>query len=282
MTSRPYAEVIGDPIGHSKSPLIHNFWLGKLGIDAEYRAMRVTSDELGTYFEARARDDDWRGCNITMPHKIAALAHVHKHRDPSFPVEPINTVVKGSGRLEGINTDTNGVMEPLMRLLGEIDLSGRIPEPGSRPATVIGAGGVLYPVMSALSAFGFAPITIALRDTSKFAALEHDYRGVHVRPLELGRELPKAALLLNASPLGMTAFPAFPYGVESVREGGIVFDMVYSPIETDLLRAARARGLATVDGLQMLVAQAAAAFQCFFRQPPPRQHDAELRAMLLA
>ena len=281
MTSRPYAEVIGDPIAHSKSPLIHNFWLAKLGIDAEYRALRITPKELGAYFEARARDLDWRGCNITMPHKIAALAHVHKHRDPSFPVEPINAVAPGKGQLEGYNTDTNGLMEPLMSLLGGIDRSGGMPEPGSRPATVIGAGGVLYPVMWALSAFGFAPITVALRDTSKFAALEHDYRGVHVCPLELGSELPEAALLLNASPLGMTGFPAFPYGVESVREGGIVFDMVYSPIETDLLRAARARGLATVDGLEMLVAQAAAAFQVFFDQPPPREHDAVLRELLL-
>ena len=280
--TRPYAEVIGDPIAHSKSPLIHNFWLEKLGIDADYRAMRVTPDELGAYFEARTRDPDWRGCNITMPHKIAALAHVHKHRDPSFPVEPINTAVPGKGRIEGFNTDTNGLMESLMRLVGGIDLSGRTPAPGSRPAAVIGAGGVLYPVMWALPALGFAPITVALRDTSKFAQLERDYRGVHVRPLELGRELPEVALLLNASPLGMTGYPAFPYGVDSVREGGIVFDMVYSPIETDLLRAARARGLATVDGLEMLVAQAAAAFICFFGQPAPRQHDAELRGRLLA
>ncbi|GAC1577129.1 MAG: shikimate dehydrogenase [Sphingomicrobium sp.] len=282
MTARFFAEVIGDPIAHSKSPRIHNFWLRRLGIDAEYRALRVTAAQLGGYFEARARDPDWRGCNITMPHKVAALAYVNKYRDPSCPVEPINTAIPVKGRIEGINTDMNGLMEPLRRLFGGIDPSGRSPELGSRPAVVIGAGGVLYPVMLALSALGCAPITVVLRDRSKFAQVEQDYRGLHVRTMLLGEPLPSVKLLVNASPLGMTGYPAFPYGIEALANKGIVFDMVYSPIETKLLSAARARGLQTVDGLQMLVAQAAAAFKLFFGQAAPRQHDEELREILLA
>ena len=280
--TRPYAEVIGDPIAHSKSPLIHNFWLEKLGIDAEYRATRVTSLELGAYFEERAHDPAWRGCNITMPHKIAALDHVHKQRDPSFPIEPINTAVRREDRIEGMNTDTNGLIEPLMPLFGGIDLSGRTPELGSRPAVVVGAGGVLYPAMSALSAFGCAPITVVARDPAKLARIEQDYRGAHVRTLQLGEPLPPARILLNASPLGMSGFAPFPYSVDALAADCIVFDMVYSPIETKLLCAARGRGLRTVDGLQMLVAQAAAAFQCFFSQAAPRQYDHELRERLIA
>src|SRR5688500_18827405 len=118
VSGRPYAEVIGDPIAHSKSPLIHSFWLEKLGIDADYRATLVTADQLGGYFAARGRDPDWRGCNITMPNKIAALQFVHRHRDPSFPVETINIAVPGKGRLEGLNSDTLGVYEPLTKQVG--------------------------------------------------------------------------------------------------------------------------------------------------------------------
>lgn len=280
--TRPFAEVIGDPIGHSKSPLIHNFWLAKLGIDAEYRAVRVTPAELGGYFEKRLRDDCWRGCNITMPHKIAALGHVHKPRDPRLPVEPINTAIPHKGRIEGINTDTNGVMEPLMSLLGGIDLSEKSTQPGSRPAVVVGAGGVLYAVMCSLSTLGFSPITVVARDPAKFGQIENDYRAMDVRTLELGKPLPPLALFVNASPLGMNGFPPFPYDLAGLTTDAIIFEMVYSPVETELLRTARARGLRTVDGLQMLVAQAATAFQRFFGQAAPRQFDGELRARLTA
>ena len=101
MSGIPYAEVIGDPIAHSKSPLIHKFWLEKLGMEGDYRHCLVRPGELGTYFERRRHDPDWRGCNITMPHKLAALEHVHKPQDPIFPVEPINIALTRNGRIEG-------------------------------------------------------------------------------------------------------------------------------------------------------------------------------------
>ncbi|MET1110822.1 MAG: shikimate dehydrogenase [Allosphingosinicella sp.] len=273
----PYAEVIGDPIGHSKSPVIHKFWLGKLGLEADYRACLVRPAELGSYFEARVRDENWRGCSITMPHKIEALRYAHKHRDPSFPVEPINAAIRrGDGSLEGMNTDVNGLIEPLRRLHGL-----RLGEQRG-PAIVVGAGGVLYSVMTALAIFGYGPIWIAMRDPAKMAKVADDYEGVQGFPIALSNPLPPARLLVNASPLGMSGFPPFPLSLESIEEEGIVFDLVYSPIETLLLRDARARGLRTIDGLSMLVEQAAVAFQAFFGEPPPRQHDAELRERLVA
>lgn len=273
----PYAEVIGDPIAHSKSPLIHKFWLDKLGMEADYRACLVHPAELGNYFEARARDKDWRGCSITMPHKIEALRYAHKHRDPSFPVEPINAAIPHhDGHIEGVNTDFHGLFEPLQPLLNGPLTQAR------GPAIVVGAGGVLYPVMAALATLGVGPIWIAMRDPAKMARIVSDYEGVHGIPIPLSDPLPQASLLVNASPLGMSGFPPFPLSLDPIEDGGIVFDLVYAPIETPLLREAKARGLRTIDGLRMLVAQAAVAFQLFFGKAPPREHDSELRARLVA
>jgi shikimate dehydrogenase len=273
--SVPYAEVIGDPIAHSKSPAIHNFWLSKLGIEADYRACRVLPAELGAYFDARRRDEHWRGCNITMPHKIAALGYAHKHRDPSFPVEGINVAIPRPGeKLEGANTDGLGFLEPLLALQG-----GRFgQQPGA--AIVVGGGGVLFSVMWALSALGHAPIYVAVRDSAKAGRIAEDYRGVHALPLTLGDALPPASLLVNATPLGMGGFPPFPLPLDSLAPDGIVYDLVYNPLETELIRSARARGLRVLDGLAMLIPQAAAAFQLFFGVAAPREFDAKLRELL--
>lgn len=270
----PYAEVIGDPIAHSKSPLIHRFWLDKLGLEGDYRRCLVRPEELGAYFEARERDEDWRGCSITMPHKIAALQYVHKHRDPSFPIEPVNIAAPLRGHIEGLNSDATGMIEPLRALLPGFG--------GERgPAIVVGAGGVLYSAMNVLSIFGYAPIWIAMRDAGKAAQVEEDYRGLYGQPIPFADPLPPANLLINATPLGMTGFPAFPLGLDSLSPDAIVFDLVYDPVETALLQAARARGLRTIDGLAMLIGQAAVAFEIFFKNPPPREHDAELRELLI-
>ena len=100
---KPYAEVIGDPIAHSKSPLIHNFWLNALGIDAEYRATRVAAADLGAFFERRRADPAWRGCNITIPHKQAALDHVADPGDVRGSIGAINTVFRGEQGFVGTN-----------------------------------------------------------------------------------------------------------------------------------------------------------------------------------
>jgi len=270
----PYAEVIGDPIAHSKSPSIHRFWLGKLGMEGDYRHCLVHPDELGAYFEARSRDEDWRGCNISMPHKVAALRHVHKHRDPSFPLEPVNVAIPRGGRIEGQNSDINGLMEPLLA-----HGVGRIGG-AAGPAIVVGAGGVLYSAMGVLAALGFAPIWIVMRDPDKAAQVARDYKGVDGRPISFHDPLPPARLLVNATPLGMTGFPDFLLPLDSLAPGAFVFDLTYDPLDTKLLRAARARGLRTIDGLAMLIGQAAIAFQAFFGAAAPRHHDAELREML--
>lgn len=273
MSGVPYAEVIGDPIAHSKSPDIHKFWLGKLGMEGDYRRCLVRAGELGAYFEARAADPDWRGCNITMPHKLAALEFVCRPQDPRLPTEPINIAIPRGGRIEGVNSDVDGLVEPLLAHLG-----GR---PGGRgPAIVVGAGGVLHSVMKALSALGFAPIWIVVRNADKAAGVARDYKSVHGRPIAPGGRLPPANLLVNATPMGMKGFPPFSLPIDSLAADGIVFDMIYDPLDTALLQSARARGLRTIDGLAMLIGQAAVAFRCFFDAVAPRQHDIQLREEL--
>lgn len=273
----PYAEVIGDPVDHSKSPAIHKFWLQQLGIEGDYRATRVTSEELGAYFEVRRREEDWRGCNITMPHKIAALRHVHLHpHDPSFPVEAVNLALPGrDGQLEGVNADTAGFIEPLLALH-----AGRQGPQGT--AIVIGGGGVLFSVIWSLACCRYQDIWIVVRDPAKAARIAEDYGsgGLGIRTLSFDDALPAAHLLVNASPLGMTGYPAFPCDLSSLADDAIVYDLIYEPLETALLRAARERGLRTIDGLSMLIPQAALSFARFFGANAPRTLDWQLRELL--
>ncbi len=269
MTTR-YAEVIGDPVAHSKSPLIHNFWLGKLGIDAEYRACRVTAENLGDYFAKRHEDANWCGCNITIPHKIAALDHVSDPGCVRDSIGAINTVARGpEGVLFGTNTDAAGFLGPIL----DVPLAGA-------PVVLVGSGGAANAILFALAQVDAGPVTVLARNALKAAGLlaRFGLKG-DVKPLDAA--LPSAALLVNASPLGMKGQPPLDLDLAPLPEDAIVYDIVYAPLETGLLHAARARGLETVDGLEMLVGQAALAFELFFDVPPPEGYDDELRAMLV-
>ena len=264
-SGQAYAEVIGDPISHSKSPLIHNFWLGKLGIDAEYRACHVRQEELADYFARRREDAAWRGCNITVPHKVAALAHVDAVSKAARAIGAINTVT-GGAFLQGHNTDCTGFLEPL----------------GDRRfdcVTVIGAGGAARAVLAGLASRGVKWVSLQNRSVAKAEALLAEF-GLTGCAVPLGADVRLAELLVNSSSLGMDGQAELPPVEDCVAAGGTVYDIVYAPLETRLLKAARARGLETIDGLAMLIGQAAAAFALFFGQPAPREHDAELRALL--
>jgi shikimate dehydrogenase len=264
-----YAEVIGDPIAHSKSPVIHGFWLAQLGIDAEYRRAHVTPDGLAGYFEARRDDPAWRGCNITIPHKQTALAFVEDRGGVRESIGAINTVVRGEdGALVGTNTDAGGFYAPIAGL----DLDGK-------HAVVIGAGGAARAILFALSKVGIGRVTILNRNVLKAAALLSAF-GLKGDALPLGSKLPPAALLVNASALGMAGQPPLEIDLSPLPEDAVVYDAVYAPLETDLLAQARDRDLDTVDGLEMLVGQAALAFELFFGAEPPRDRDDALRALL--
>lgn len=266
----PYAEVIGDPIAQSKSPLIHGFWLERLGLEASYRRCHVRPDQLGDYIARRREDPDWRGCNITIPHKIAALDHVADPGGVRASIGAANTIARDAeGALFATNTDAGGFFAPLSGV-----------ELADRPVVVIGAGGAARAVLFALSRMGVGPVTILNRNVLKASMLLAAF-GLKGQALPLGAALPPAALLVNASALGMAGQDPLSIDLTPLPADAIVYDIVYAPLVTDLIAQAEDYGLATIDGLEMLVGQAALAFELFFGASPPREHDGELRELLL-
>ncbi len=284
-----YAEVIGDPIAHSKSPLIHGFWIRVLGIAADYRAAHVQADGLADYFAARRADPDWVGCNVTMPHKEAVLAHVDEVDELAARLNAANTIVKrADGTLVAGNTDVDGVAEPLRKR--EI---GGYPGHVATYVQIIGAGGAARAAVLGAKAAGFGDVDIFNRSPARADALA-ELAGA---PFGTGNPLEALGpirnpddgiaaqryshILINATSMGMHGENPVPVDLATWFPDTIVFDMVYHPLETPLLAAARARGLRTIDGLEMLVGPAAVAFQRFFGAVPPRERDGDLRNLLL-
>lgn len=264
-----YAEVIGDPIGHSKSPAIHGFWIDALGLDAEYRAQHVTPGGLPAYFEERRADPAWRGCNITIPHKQAALDLVEDRGGLRGTIGAINLALRAEdGAIIGTNTDAGGFYAPI----SGVSLAGA-------PVAVIGAGGAARAILFALSRIGVGEVTILNRNVLKAAALLSAF-GLKGKALPLTAPLPPAALLVNTSALGMTGQPPLVLDLTPLPDDAVVYDIIYAPLETGLLKAARARSLDTVDGLDMLIGQGALAFELLFGAEPPRDRDDELRELL--
>lgn len=266
-----FAEVIGDPIAHSKSPVIHRFWIDQLAIDADYRKMHVLAPDLPSYFDRARGDGNWRGCNVTIPHKLAVMDLVDDAGDVRGTIGAMNTVFRrADGALIGTNTDGAGFVVPI----ADIDLAGK-------PVVVIGAGGAANAVLFALARLGAGSVTIQNRSPLKAAGLLARF-GLKGNVAPLGASLPPAALLVNASALGMAGQPPLLVDLAPLPDDAVVYDIVYAPLDTPLLKAARARNLETVDGLEMLVGQAAIAFELFFGVPPPRNQDAALRQLLTA
>jgi shikimate dehydrogenase len=264
-----YAEVIGDPIKHTKSPLIHGFWIDALGLDAAYRAHHVAPEALPAYFAERRDDPAWRGCNITIPHKQAALDLVEDRGGIRATIGAINLALRAEdGAIIGTNTDAGGFYAPIAGL----QLEGA-------SVVVIGAGGAARAILFALSRIGVGDVTILNRNVLKAAALLAAF-GLKGKALPLGSPIPAAALLVNTSALGMVGQPPLEIDLSPLPEDAVVYDIVYAPLETPLLKAARARDLETVDGLDMLIGQGALAFELLFGAEPPRDRDDELRALL--
>lgn len=283
MTS-PHAEVIGDPIAHSKSPLIHRFWLEKLGLDGRYDKIHVLGADLESFLTQRRDAPGWRGCNVTIPHKQAVMPLLDRIEPVAERIGAVNTIVRGDDGLVGHNTDAAGFLEPLQPLLAERHFY--------RMARIMGAGGAARAIAYALADHGFT-LVIAARNPYQARALADEIKTVdtHVATLasfaqplafDWGDRSGVLDLFVNATSLGMKGAPPLVVDFGHVPPDAIVYDVVYAPLETPLLAEARARGLRTVDGLAMLIGQAAAAFHLFFGQPAPRQHDAELRALLTA
>lgn len=282
-----YAEVIGDPIAQSKSPTIHNYWLGKLGLEAEYRACHVTAEGLAQYLADRREDASWRGCNVTMPHKQAIVPLLDRLEIGAELIGAVNTVTpRRNGVLIGSNTDGAGFLEPMRKDLEKTHLF--------RMARVLGTGGAARAIVAALADQGFV-VVLAGRDPGKASALLEDidpdgeHHAVDIAhfadPTDFAFDDRADCfdLIVNASPLGMAGQPPLRFDFSHVPPGSVVYDIVTHPLETEFLKAARTEGFRTIDGLSMLIGQAAIAFEKFFGAAPPRGHgDAELRRLLMA
>jgi shikimate dehydrogenase len=285
--SRAYAEVIGDPIKQSKSPAIHTYWIGKLGLDADYRACHVTSAGLADYIASRRDDPDWCGCNVTMPHKQAVIPLLDRLEIGAELVGAVNTITRRhNGALIGTNTDVAGFLEPLQDHLKQ--------QHYFRMARVLGTGGAARAIVAALAEQGIT-IVLAGRNPAKAQAIldEIDPDGEHhavdlahfAEPTDFAFDDREGCfdLVVNASPLGMVGQPPLALDTSHIPPGSVVYDIVTHPLDTPLLKAAREAGFETLDGLNMLIGQAAFAFEKFFGVAPPREDgDAELRAILTA
>jgi shikimate dehydrogenase len=281
--SHPYAEVIGDPIAQSKSPAIHNFWLAKLGREPSYRAQLVHAPELAGYIAQRRSDPDWRGCNITMPHKQAVIPLIDGLDPVAAKIGAVNTLVQQGDGLLGTNTDAAGFLEPLREELAQSHLF--------RMARVLGTGGAARAIVTTLAGQGFT-IVLAGRNPDKARALLDELapKGEH-HAIDLAHFAQATDfvfddregcfdLVVNASPLGMRGQPALQFDWSHAPPGAIAYDVVTDPLDTQFLRDAREAGHRTLDGLNMLIGQAAIAFEHFFGAAAPREYDAELRELL--
>jgi shikimate dehydrogenase len=268
-----YAEVIGDPVGHSKSPLIHKYWLERLGMLGDYRKTHVTPADLREFIASRRADPDWRGCNVTIPHKQAVIPLVDSIDLSAQAVGAVNCVVPQEGALAGYNSDVDGVAAAL----DSTPLEGRT-------AAVIGAGGGARALLFYLNGRK-ARVRVLARNPAKAEALRT------LAPLESFRlesaeeAFEDVAAIVNASPLGMSGAERTPrFLLDAVRrhaDRATLFDMVTTPSETEFLSAAREGGGRPVDGVTMLIGQARPAFKMFFRAAAPAG-DEELRRLLTA
>ena len=268
------AGVMGWPVSHSRSPRLHGFWLQRHGIDGAYLPLAVRPEQLEQALRALPVLG-FRGCNLTIPHKELALNLVDGMDDLARRIGAVNTVVVGQdGQLHGRNTDAGGFLANL--------LQAGCWAPDMGPAMVLGAGGAARAVIVALQDAGVTEIRVANRTFNKAQDLAAQL-GSGIVPLrwdERSAALDGAGLLVNTTALGMQGQPALDIALDALPTGAVVTDIVYTPLETPLLTAARARGLATVDGLGMLLHQAVPGFAAWFGVEP--QVDAALRAHVLA
>lgn len=266
MTSKPYAEVVGDPIEQSLSPIIHGFWLEVLKIDAGYGRRQVTRAELPAYLAERKADENWRGSNVTMPLKLDAVALADEATDRAVAAGAANVLIPREGRLVAANTDVGAIATLLSRLHEAKARMGSV--------TLLGNGGAARAALVALRMVGISAVRIQARDIGEAVKLAVEF-GLQLEPAPFTAPIAGDGLI-NATPLGMSGRDCLNCDLHRIASDGWVFDMVTDPTATPLIAAARDQGLKTVDGLDMLVEQAAASFKLFFDADAPRDRDAEL------
>jgi shikimate dehydrogenase len=253
--------VIGWPVGHSRSPLIHDYWIRQFGLQAAFRLEAVPPERFAD-FVTHLADHGYVGANVTVPHKEAALA-LSAPDALAAAVGAANTVWLDDGVLRATNTDVEGFIASL-----DAGVPGWAAEVES--AIVLGAGGAARAVVSGLIERGVPRILVINRSLERATAMAERFgeRVVPSRWDDRNDLVPAAGLLVNTTTLGMAGQPPLEIDLAPLAQAAIVADIVYAPLVTPLLAAARARKLRTVDGLGMLLHQAAGAFVRFFGERP--------------
>ncbi|CAN7232150.1 shikimate dehydrogenase [Mesorhizobium sp. LjRoot246] len=267
------AFVTGHPVKHSRSPKIHGYWLAKHGIDGSYQAIDVAPQDFAVFVKT-LQANNYRGGNVTIPHKEAAFALAGRRDQAAEEIGAVNTLWFEDGVLWGGNTDAHGFAA---------NLDDYAPGwAGKGPAVVLGAGGASRAVIHALKERGVADIRIVNRTLARAMELRDRFgAGVSAHGMAASGELlADAGLLVNTTALGMHGNEGLSADPVLLPDHAIVTDIVYVPLETPLLAAARARKLKTVDGLGMLLHQAVPGFERWFGVRP--QVTAELRALIVA
>ena len=273
--SRPLAGVLGSPVAHSLSPRLHGYWLEKYRIPGHYVPVEVSEGDLRGVLRAMPKMG-FVGCNVTLPHKEAMLDLAHEVTDRAARIGAANTLTfDAGGRIRADNTDGIGFVENL-----------RANAPGwtaaAGPACVLGAGGAARAILAALIEAGVPEIRLANRTRARAEALAEVF-GDRITVCDwsaAGEAIGGAATLVNTTSLGMQGKPALDVPLDGLNPGMVVTDIVYAPLETGLLSAARAAGSVAVDGLGMLTHQAVPGFERWFGRRP--EVDEGLRAALLA
>ena len=262
--------VIGWPISHSRSPLIHGYWLRQHGIDGSYTRQPVEPSDLAQFLNG-LEGSGYAGCNVTIPHKENAFALVTPADETTQRLGAVNTVYVKDGQTFGTNTDGEGFLNSLRHSLPDLSLRG------SR-AVVLGAGGASLAIVNALLEQGASEIAVANRTLEKAEILRSRF-GARIRPVAWDRaagELSDCNLLVNTTSLGMKGQPELMLDLARLPSSAVVTDIVYTPLRTKLLVDAAARGNPVVEGLGMLLHQAVRGFSLWFGARPevtPELHD---------
>lgn len=267
--------IIGWPVDHSRSPLIHNHWIAKYDIrDAAYERLAVPPEKISETIHTLA-SLGYHGANVTVPHKEAAFAALPRCDKTATRLRAVNTLVWRDGAFEGRNTDGYGFLANLAAAAPQWKAS-------SGPAVLLGAGGAARAIAAALEEAGAPEIRIINRSAARAQALvqELGLRKAKIYTAEQAAEgMRDAALLVNTTSLGMKGVSDVDYPLDTLPLAALVTDIVYTPLETGLLRRAKARGHKVVDGLGMLLHQAVPGFEAWFGVRP--EVTPELRALVL-
>ena len=266
------AGVVGAPVRHSLSPLMHNAWLKKAGVDGVYVAFGPPQDGFRAFAEG-LRGGAVRGLNVTIPFKEQALDLADEASDLARAAGAANLLLfHDDGRIEARNTDGEGLLRALAVQAPGFD-------PAAGPVAVMGAGGAARGAVAALLQAGVQDIRVCNRTLARAEALVEDLGSASVTAFTRGDlAVTDAACVINATSLGLGGGPGPDTLWRRVRPAAVAMDMVYKPLRTAWLQEAEAHGLTTVDGLEMLIRQAMPSFRAFFGVEPP---EMDMRALLL-